>query len=137
MTPLHLPCPLLADLLAHARAEAPNECCGLLAGTANLVTLRLPLVNALASPTRFESSPVSMFAAMREMKRLDLDILAVYHSHPTTHAAPSATDREFNYADGVATVIVSLASEPPIVRAWRLEAGRFVEVELKMSEPLS
>ena len=137
MTPLHLPRGFLTELLAHARAVAPNECCGLLAGVGDVATQRFPLVNALASPTRFESSPESMFAAVRAMHSHKIEIVGVYHSHPTSRAVPSASDLECRYSDDVATVIVSLATEPPEVRGWRVVEGRFVEIELRATDPLS
>lgn len=115
---LVIPHRLLNAVLAQARAELPNECCGLLAGRiesgVGLVTNRCPLVNAAESPaTRYVSSPESMFAAMRELRSATLEVLAIYHSHPTSPAWPSRVDRELNYASDVANLIVSLAVEPP------------------------
>lgn len=78
-----------------------------------------------------------MFAAVRSMQQLNLEIIAVYHSHPISRAVPSQRDFECRYSDDVATVIVSLTTDPPEVRAWRVVDGRFVEVELLASDPLS
>lgn len=108
-------------LFAQARNEAPNECCGLLAGPMPrdgdyVVAGRFPLVNALASPTAFESEPHGLLAVHRQMRERGWEILAVYHSHPATPAMPSARDREMTFAENVATLIVSLADDE--VRGW-------------------
>ncbi|MCI0462613.1 MAG: M67 family metallopeptidase [Gemmataceae bacterium] len=130
---LLLPAQLLADLFAQARAELPNECCGLLAGgleaqgKVGRVVKRYPLVNALASPTEYESDAHSMFEAVRDMRRLGLEILAVYHSHPTSDPVPSVKDSERNYSEEVMNLIVSLKEREPVVRAWWLTAESMVE----------
>lgn len=119
-TRLTLPAELLDEVIAHAIAESPRECCGLLAGRDGVVTHRFPLENTAAGAARFESSPRSMFAAVRAMRRLVVEIVAVYHSHPTSPAVPSRTDVELSYADAVACLIVSLAKDVPEVGVWWL-----------------
>src|SRR4051812_11159791 len=102
-------------MIAQAQAERPLECCGLLAGNVVLqpasldpvvgtegmgvmgtpvaqVTHRYPLANSLASPTEYLSDAKGMFDAVRDMRRLETEIVAVYHSHPTSHPVPSRTD---------------------------------------------
>lgn len=108
-------------VLEQARNEAPNECCGLLAGPMPtsgdyVVTRHFPLINTLASPTAFESEPHSLLAANRQMRERGWEILAVYHSHPAMPAVPSTRDREMSFAENVATVIVSLSENE--VRGW-------------------
>jgi [CysO sulfur-carrier protein]-S-L-cysteine hydrolase len=130
---LRIPRALLDDMIDHARRELPCECCGLLAGVVEgevgRVVERYPLVNALASGREFESEPRSMFAAMRAMRAHGLTELAVYHSHPTSAPFPSRTDLERNYSPDVVNVIVSLAAEPPAVRAWWLTDTHYREAE--------
>jgi proteasome lid subunit RPN8/RPN11 len=131
---------VLADLVEQAQHEAPNECCGLLAGRIapgspplGLVEVRYPLVNALASPRRYESEPRSMFDADRDIRRRGLEILGVYHSHPLSLPVPSPTDLEWNYAPGVVTLIVSLRSELPEVRCWWLSDHDYREAEWEVA----
>jgi len=131
---LILPASLYAAMVAQAQAESPLECCGLLAGTIGTdgtarATGRYPLVNAAASPVRFESDPRSMFDAVRAIARAGLDILAVYHSHPTSPPVPSRTDLAENYSEAVMTLIVGLTTDPPTVRAWWLTATAYREGE--------
>ncbi|HJZ93341.1 MAG TPA: M67 family metallopeptidase [Gemmataceae bacterium] len=130
---LVIPRPLYEAMLAHARAELPAECCGLLAGTVadgiGHVTLHLPLVNALKSPTEYESEPRSMFAAHKAMRATATDVLAVYHSHPATDPIPSRRDRERNYGEGVINLIIGLRTAEPQVRGWWLTAESAREAE--------
>ena len=130
---LLLPAQLLAEVLAQAQAEFPNECCGLLAGRLEAgvgrIEARLPLVNAVASPVEYLSDDYSMFAADRVRRKLGLEFLAVYHSHPTSEPIPSRTDCERNYSEDVVNLIVSLKGAEPVVRAWWLTATDFREAE--------
>ena len=123
---LAVPRPIYQAMLAHARAELPAECCGLLAGTiegeVGRVTMHLPLVNARASPTEYESEPRSLFAAHKAMRAAGTEVLAVYHSHPTTDPVPSRHDLERNYSESVVNLIIGLRHPEPEVRGWWLTA---------------
>src|SRR5437773_1648343 len=82
-----LPRELYEALVGQARAEQPNECCGLLAGRVEAgvgrVSHRFPLRNELASPREYSSEPRDHLNADRRMRELGIDLLAIYHSHPT------------------------------------------------------
>jgi proteasome lid subunit RPN8/RPN11 len=130
-SPFLIPQHVADAVIAHAEAEAPNECCGFLAGNDGLITRCYPLINTAESPqTQFESSPNSTFAAAKEMRRLGVQVIAVYHSHPKDAAIPSAQDRERNYSAGVVNVIVSLAAAQPELRAWRIINDSVAEIEI-------
>jgi [CysO sulfur-carrier protein]-S-L-cysteine hydrolase len=131
---------LYEQMIAQARAELPNECCGLLAGrfeddgkVARVLDC-YPLVNLAASPREYLSEPKSMFEAVRGMDQKGLDILAVYHSHPTSAPIPSRTDLERNFSDRVVNFIISLTSEPATVRGWWLTATEFHEADWELIE---
>ena len=135
---LLLPAQFVKEMYAHAAAEFPNECCGLLAGaTGGLsasagdmrVVHRYPLTNAAASPVEYLSDPKSMFAAVRDMRQRGIDVVAVYHSHPTSEAVPSKADRERNYSTEVVNLIISLQTDPPTMRGWWLTAETATEAE--------
>src|SRR5207253_3261264 len=117
-------------MIAQARAELPNECCGLLAGriqedhTAR-VFRRYPLVNETASPTRYLSEARSLLNADKDARRHALEFLAVYHSHPTSPPVPSRTDLDSNYWPGVMHFIISLGQERAEMRAWWLGADDY------------
>jgi proteasome lid subunit RPN8/RPN11 len=143
---LQIPRSLWSQMLSQAIAELPNECCGLLAG--RLVTenpaapdKRLarvercyPLVNAAASPREYLSAPEGMFAAVRDMDQLGLEIVAVYHSHPTSDPVPSRIDLERNYSPDIVNLIISLHAGEPKTGAWWLEEQSYREAEWEVVE---
>jgi proteasome lid subunit RPN8/RPN11 len=121
-------------MIWHALAERPLECCGLLAGVVRAdgvgeVRLRYPLINIAASPVEFESEPNSHFSADRDIRRQGWDVLAIYHSHPTSEPIPSRKDLERNNWPQVVSLIVSLTTTPPTVRAWWLSTESYSEAE--------
>jgi proteasome lid subunit RPN8/RPN11 len=135
---LIVPAGLYAGMLAQALAEQPNECCGLLAGVVEdgvgRVVARYPLVNELASPTDYNAESRGSFIAHKDIREKGLDVLAVYHSHPISPPVPSPRDRELNYSEEVVSVIISLLTDPPEVRAWWLTAEAHREAECAVAE---
>ena len=122
---------LLDDVVAHARAEAPNECCGVIAAADGRAARVHRATNKFASPLRFEIDEADLIRIWREIDDADLDVGAIYHSHTRTAPEPSQTD--INGAaqwPGALWVIVGLAGEEPEIRTWRIEDGRVAEVEL-------
>lgn len=116
------------ELVAHARAEAPNECCGYLRLKDGVVEEAFRATNQRASPYGYELDPRSLLAA----NELDDDGfgVAIYHSHPRSPAEPSQTDINLSQYPDWIQVIVSLANEEGEVRAWRIEDGGVSEEEL-------
>lgn len=126
--PLTLTPDVLAALREHARREHPLECCGLLAGRGTRATRAYAVANELASPVAFRTEARDSLAAFRAMRAAGVELLAVYHSHPTSPAVPSATDLAENpYGEAVVCVILGADG----VRAWRLSAESFTEVPLE------
>lgn len=134
-TLLRLPEDLRQQMLSQAIAESPDECCGLLAGRAETVSLVIPLVNALHSPIEYAAEPQGLFDAMRRLREEHLELLAIYHSHPKSEAIPSRRDlREWHYGD-TAMIIISLENETPVIRAWRIECESCFEITLMTGTP--
>jgi proteasome lid subunit RPN8/RPN11 len=140
---LSVPRTVADGLVAQALSESPHECCGLLAGTfedhprsgqRGRVVGLYPLVNELASPTRFVSEARSLLAAIKAIRAAKLEVLAVYHSHPTSDPVPSRTDLAWNNWPEVVAVIVGLTSNPPQTRAWWLMAEDYREVGWEVIE---
>lgn len=129
MTPsrLVIPAAVLAELIAHCRAGLPCEAGGLLAGVAGQVSHHFPLRNALASPTRFLSDATDTIAAAKACRLAGVEVLAVYHSHPTSAPVPSVRDLAERY--GVMTLIVGLAGAVADVRAWHLSETGYTAAE--------
>ncbi len=134
---LRLPGPLCEAMLAQALAERPLECCGVLAGLVEngvgQVVARYPLLNSVSSPVEYASDPKSMFDATRDMRERGLEMLAVYHSHPSSPPVPSKTDLARNYSEDVVNFIVSLTTSPPILRGWWLTETDYREAEWEIT----
>lgn len=122
---------VIDDIVAHARADAPLECCGLLLGMGLRIEGAYRARNAVSSPTRYQIEPEDHFAALRAARTASLAVVGAYHSHPHTSAAPSATDiAEASYPDFIWLVVGLPADSPPDVRAYRIEAGNFQPLPL-------
>lgn len=134
--PLRIPSAILEGLRAHARAEAPLECCGLLAGeagpggdaTGGLARTRYPIRNAARSRTRFLSDSRDLLRAHKAMRARGETLLAIYHSHPAWAAIPSRRDVDRNHYGDTPCLIVSTLTEPAEVRVWRLGLDYRVEL---------
>ena len=126
----------LEQMIAHARQDAPMECCGLIGGQGNRATKIYPARNDLNSPVRYQISPEDMYSAWHEIEvQHDWEIIAFYHSHPASEAYPSATDLREAVATGYSEVsrfvIVSLAHpDQPVVRVFWLKGGKVLEESL-------
>jgi len=123
---------VLTGIANHARRDAPIECCGLLAGKGDVIDEQIATRNVRNSAVAYQVDPVEHIAAVKAVRARGRRILGAYHSHPRTKAAPSATDvAEAYYGDGFLYVIVSLDSEPPEIRAFRIEGGRLATVNFE------
>jgi proteasome lid subunit RPN8/RPN11 len=114
----------LDTIVAHAREEAPAECCGLLLGAGRSIADAARARNAAGDPrSRFVIDPKDHIDLRREARSRGLDVLGFYHSHPRSSAGPSPTDLAEASYPGHLYLIVSLAAEPPEVGIYRLDAG--------------
>ena len=118
------------ELVAHAREEAPNECCGYLRLDEGSVAEVHRAVNDRHSPYGYELDHKSLFAA-NELDDAGYGV-AIYHSHPRSPAEPSQTDINLAQYPNWTYLIVSLDGEPD-VRAWRMADGRFEEEHLEIT----
>jgi len=124
------------EIIAHAREEAPNECCGILAGKEGRILELHRAVNAEHSPYRFEIDNARLRRIHAEVEAAGWQFLAIYHSHAAGEARPSPADLALARGEGadlwpgVVHLIVSLASDPPSLRAFRLDGGAALEEEL-------
>jgi proteasome lid subunit RPN8/RPN11 len=115
------------EIVAHARDDVPNECCGYARAKDGRVEEVFRAENLRRSPYGYEIDPKSMLAAN------DLDDdgyeVVVYHSHPKSPAEPSQTDINLAFYPHWRYVIVSLEGEPS-VRCWRVTDGKVEEEDV-------
>jgi proteasome lid subunit RPN8/RPN11 len=127
-----IPSEIYAAMIAHAKAELPNECCGFLVG-GDRIERALPLRNALASPVAYSVEPKDLLRVQRELRSEGSDVWAVYHSHPTSASIPSVSDLAKNgYGETIPHVIIGMARGEADVRAWILGEVSFREVEIQI-----
>ncbi|HZD38490.1 MAG TPA: M67 family metallopeptidase [Actinomycetes bacterium] len=121
-------------LVAHARAEYPNEACALLGGHDHTVARVYALPNAEASPTFYVVEPKAQLQAMTEMDDLGMELVGIFHSHTFTEAYPSRTDVELASYPDATYLILSLADpEAPKLRGFRIRDGQVSEVEVRVA----
>ena len=120
-------------MLTHARQEPWQECCGLLAGRRGVISVALPAVNVLASPTAFEIAPRQLFELFHKMRAEGWDHLGIYHSHPDGENAPSRRDIEqAYYPDAVYCIISPLPENVRPVRAFAIRDGKAEELTIEI-----
>lgn len=123
---------VLTAIAAHARADAPRECCGLLLGvpsSAMDVCRAEPTRNLAVTATRYDIDPADHFRILREARTTGLTVIGAYHSHPTSPPVPSPTD----LAEGLPNFLYLIATLCPlerVIRAYYFEDISFREVPL-------
>lgn len=142
---LYIPKTIVDKMIAHAQAEAPNECCGLLAGKETVVSQiyrigNLPADNSAIADLkvppdrrfRYVMDPREQLQAFKEMRKSGTELLVIYHSHPHSPAYPSATDVRLAFYTDAYYVIISLEKEMPEVRAYRIADQQITEAPIKL-----
>jgi [CysO sulfur-carrier protein]-S-L-cysteine hydrolase len=117
---------LVDEMIEHCRAVSPNEGCGILAAADGGIVKVFKMTNASASPVRYSLDPREQFAVYRALDENGWELGAVFHSHTRTAAYPSPTDVRLATED-VPYVIVSLAENPPSIRAFRIQKERWTD----------
>ena len=119
---------VLDDVRAHARAEAPRECCGILVGTGDHVLESVRASNLETGTTRFQIDPRDHIRALREARARNLDVVGFYHSHPRSRPYPSETDRaESGYADAL-HLIAGVAEHGDEAKLFRIGRDSVLEI---------
>jgi proteasome lid subunit RPN8/RPN11 len=121
-------------IVAHARADHPDEACGVIAGPAgqDSPTRFIPMLNAERSPTfyRFDSS--EQLRLYRELDEREEEIVVVYHSHTGTEAYPSRTDIAYAGEPQAHYVLVSTRdADSAEFRSYRIIDGEVTEEEVE------
>ncbi|MEZ4514537.1 MAG: GNAT family N-acetyltransferase [Chloroflexota bacterium] len=124
-------------MVDHVQAVYPQEGCGLLAGQENgRLTHHYPIRNQLQSQTAYEMEPIEQIQAMLAMEKQGWELLAIYHSHPTSPATPSPTDVAQAYYPDTIQIIISLQNRAdPAVFGYTIVAGNIQNVALTIEQP--
>ena len=124
---------LLDEIVEHARAEAPNECCGMIATQDGVAVAVHRARNAAASPLRYEMDGMEQYKIQTEIEDGGYELGAIYHSHTRSDPEPSQTDINLAFYPDALYVIVGVAGEEADVRAWRIVDRQVSEVELEVT----
>ncbi|WP_035793528.1 Mov34/MPN/PAD-1 family protein [Kitasatospora mediocidica] len=126
-------------IVAHARADHPDEACGVVAGPAGSGRPErfIPMLNAARSPTFYEFDSADLLKLYREMDDRDEEPVIVYHSHTATEAYPSRTDVSYASEPEAHYVLVSTAEgtgpqDPFQFRSFRIVDGEITEEDVKI-----
>jgi proteasome lid subunit RPN8/RPN11 len=130
---------LVDAMVAHARADHPDEACGVIAGPegSDRPERFVPMLNAARSPTFYEFDSAALLRLYREMDDLGEVPVVVYHSHTATEAYPSRTDISYASEPLAHYVLVSTREcgpeEGPVeVRSYRIVDGVVTEEQIEI-----
>ena len=122
---------LYDEMIEHARQEAPNECCGMVAARDSEAVKVHRAVNAAASPLRYEIDGAEQYRIQMEIDDADLELGAIYHSHTRTDPYPSQTDINLAFYPDALYLIVGVADPTqPQLRGYSIRDGQVSEAEL-------
>lgn len=124
---------LADEMVEHCLQGRPHEACGILAASNGNITKVFRMSNATRSPVRYALDPQEQFAAYKKLEESGWDLGGVFHSHTRTEAYPSPTDVRLASED-VPYVIVSLASDPPSIRAFRILKESLIDADGRIEE---
>jgi len=126
---LRIPRDLHDELVAHAREDAPNECCGMVAVEADRAVQVFRARNLDASPVRYTLDPRDQIRIDRQIEEAGWTLGAIYHSHTRSDPEPSQTDinraiepqSRTPWFPGALYIIIGVQHVEPDVRAWAIE----------------
>lgn len=126
---------LIDEMVAHAREDLPNECCGMVGGRDGEATEVVRVVNAAATPLRYEMDPQGQYNALKQIEDNGGELLAIYHSHTKSAAYPSQTDvnQAVAWPDQVYVIVSLEDADNPDVKAFMLKDLRIADAELEIS----
>ncbi|HQY29909.1 MAG TPA: M67 family metallopeptidase [Thermomicrobiales bacterium] len=126
-----LPAHMRETIIAHARHEAPRECCGVIIGPPGDLAELHQMTNTYAGTDFYEVDGAELLALMKESDQRGWEFTAIYHSHPVSVAFPSARDREYAFYPDAVYFICSLEDpETPVLRAFRIVDDSVTELAI-------
>jgi proteasome lid subunit RPN8/RPN11 len=124
---------LIDEIVEHALADAPNECCGMIAARAGEAVAVHRARNAAASPLRYEIDGMEQYQLQTAIEDAGADLGAIYHSHTRSAPYPSQTDINLAFYPESLYVIVGVQDrDAPEVKAYRIEDGQVSEAPLEV-----
>lgn len=132
---LEIPNKIYEEILEQAKAEVPFEACGILAGSDGRVEKLYKMTNVEKSSIHFTMEPKEQFTVIKDIRSSSLELLAIYHSHPTTPARLSQEDIRLSLTPDVTYLILSLQdSNNPLGKGFQVDNGNIIEVPIEILE---
>jgi len=128
---------LYDKIVAHARADYPDEACGMITGPAGSDRPErfIAMLNAARSPTFYEFDSTELIRVWNEMEDRDEEPVVIYHSHTATEAYPSRTDIDLAAVPEAHYVLVAAWDENAIeFRSYRIVDGEVTEEPVTVAE---
>jgi len=125
---------MLDQIIAQARAEAPDECCGMIASVDGEAVAVHPAENKAHSPLRYEVDGMEQYRIQTAIEDAGHDLGAIYHSHTRSDPYPSQTDINLAFYPESLYVIVGLAEAEPELRAFEIVDGTVTEAALEIED---
>ena len=129
---MRIPRALVDRMIEHARADAPDECCGLVATRDGVAVEVHPATNAAHSPLRYELDGMEQYRIQTAIEDAGLELGAIYHSHTRSAPYPSQTDINLAFYPDAVYLIVGVAGEEPELRGFRILDGEVTEQPLEV-----
>jgi len=122
---------LIDEIVAHAREDSPNECCGMIGGIDGEARTVYRAANAEASPLRYSIDASEQFRLMKTIEEAGEELVGIYHSHTKSAAYPSQTDVNLAGWPDAVYLIASLANaDAPDIRGFWIRDGEISDAEL-------
>lgn len=136
LAPVRLPRDLHDQIVAHSLEEAPNECCGLVAGRDGAALRVFRARNEFESPLRYNVHPQDLLRITGEIEDAGEDLVAIYHSHTRSAAYPSQTDVNLaaNWPDPLYLICSLEDPDSPVLRGFAIRDGGIEETDLEIAE---
>jgi proteasome lid subunit RPN8/RPN11 len=127
---------MIDEMIAHAREDLPNECCGMIGGSNGIAKTLYKAKNEFATPYSYKIDSVDQYRITeKEMRGSGEDLLAIYHSHVKSPAYPSQTDlnEAANWPEPVYLIVSLEDRNAPAVKGFWLKDGRIADVEINVA----
>jgi [CysO sulfur-carrier protein]-S-L-cysteine hydrolase len=128
---------MLDEIVAQARAEAPNECCGIVGSRDGRAVRLFKARNARASPLAYDIDGRDLQRIYDEIDNDDLEVGVIYHSHTRSDPVPSETDLNLASPFLPDAIYLIVGVKDPVrddLRAWHIRDGQYAEARLEVDE---
>lgn len=122
-----IPQSLYDQMIEHGRVTLPYEACGMFSGNNQKIKSFWPLENESKSDRRFFVSKKVVEETIQKVKELDQQIVAIYHTHPSTAPIPSIYDIKHHVDHDVKMVIISYKTKSAITKWYRIIDSTYEE----------